>query len=308
MSLNVIITGASSGIGAALARDLAAAGDKVYACARHLDALEQLASGYAGIAVRSCDVADEGQVVQFMEWVARQTRSVDALLNCAGVLSPIGQIASTDSEEWFHTLRINLFGTYVMIKHAIPLLEGSPSARIINFAGGGAFNPFPNYSAYACSKAGVVRLTECLAQELAGRRISVNAIAPGFVATPIHLATLQAGSNRAGQEQYDVTRKGLQAGLSPKAAVECVRFLLSAAATGLTGKAISANFDPWREPAFSTHISEINRSDLLTLRRVAPWSGTNVTLSQIMDKLQTLKPSTAASDETSADDREDSEL
>ena len=301
--LHVIISGASSGIGLALARDLAASGHRVYVCARRANALEELATEHASIAVRPCDVSDEGQVLQFMDWVKRQTTYADALLNCAGILAPIDEVARTDSEEWWHTLRVNLFGTYLMIKHALPLLDGSSIARIINFAGGGAFNPFPNYSAYACSKVAVVRLTECLAQELAGRGICVNALAPGFVATPIHLATLEAGPERAGQEQYDVTVKGLESGLSAQTAIECVRFLLSDSAAGLTGKTISANFDPWREPYFSSQIAEINRSDLLTLRRVAPWVRPATGPSEIIEGLERMRLSAPASGNAGADDQ-----
>ena len=301
--LHVIISGASSGIGLALARDLAACGHRLYVCARRAEALEELAAEHPSIAVRPCDVSDESQVVQFMDWVKRQTTYADALVNCAGILAPIGEIARTDSEEWWHTLRVNLFGPYLLIKHALPLLEGSSAPRIINFAGGGAFNPFPNYSAYACSKAAVVRLTECLAEELAGRGICVNALAPGFVATPIHLATLEAGPERARQEQYDVTVKGLESRLSAQTAIECVRFLLSDSAAGLTGKTLSANFDPWREPYFSSQIAEINRSDLLTLRRVAPWVRPATGPSEIIERLERLRLSAPASGNAGADDQ-----
>ena len=296
----VIITGASSGIGFALARDLAASGHRLYLCARRADILEELATEYPSIAVQPCDVTDEGQVLHFMDWVKRQTTYADALLNCAGTLAPIGEMARTDSEEWWHTLRVNLFGTYLMIKHALPLLEPSSTPRIINFAGGGAFNPFPNYSAYACSKAAVVRLTECLAQELAGRGVCVNALAPGFVATPIHLATLEAGPDRAGHEQYEVTVKGLESRLSAQAAIDCVRFLLSASSAGLTGKTISANFDPWRDPSFRSQISDINSSDLLTLRRVAPWVKPATGLSEIIERM---RPPTPASGTAGAVDQ-----
>lgn len=288
--LQVIIAGASSGIGLALARDLAASGHRLYLCARHVDPLEKLAREHPSVFMQPCDVSDEGQVRRFMDWVKEQTTHADALLNCAGGLAPIGEMASTDSEEWWQTMRVNLFGTYLMIKHALPLLERSSMPRIVNFAGGGALNPFPNYSAYACSKAAVVRLTECLAQELTGRGISVNALAPGFVATPIHRATIEAGPERAGQEQYEVTLKGLDSGLSAQTAIECIRFLLSREAAGLTGKTISANFDPWREPYFSSQIPEINRSDLLTLRRVAPWVQP-ATGSEIIEKLARMRQS-----------------
>jgi NAD(P)-dependent dehydrogenase (short-subunit alcohol dehydrogenase family) len=214
-----------------------------------------------------CDVTDEAQVEQFVAWMKGHAGYLDALINCAGILSAIGPVETTRSKDWFEVIRVNLFGTYLMIKHALPLLEGSAAPRIVNFSGGGAFNPFPNYTAYACAKAGVVRLTESLAVELAARGIRVNAIAPGFVPTPIHEATLDAGPDRAGQEQFAITLQGMQSPRAPGAVIDCVRFLLSNASDALTGKTISANFDPWNEPEFLMNIDRVVDSDLFSLRR-----------------------------------------
>src|SRR5439155_11462832 len=121
-------------------------------------------------------------------------------------------------------------GTYLVIKHCLPLLRRGRRPRIINFAGGGAFNAFPNYSAYACSKTAVIRLTECLAIELREDGITVNAIAPGIVATELHRATLEAGEERAGRLQY---RRAAtlydDGGRSIENLLQCVRTMLSPA-------------------------------------------------------------------------------
>jgi NAD(P)-dependent dehydrogenase (short-subunit alcohol dehydrogenase family) len=267
-SLNIIITGASSGIGAALALALASDGHVVFACARRKDKLETVFHGVKGVHGWVCDVSDEKQVKDFLAKVESHTSKVDALINCAGTFGCIGPVESTESEDWLNTVKINLFGPYLMAKHSQALLAKGYSPRIINLAGGGAFSSFPNYSAYACSKAALVRFTECLAAELAPRGIAVNALAPGFVATEAHAATLRAGELKAGPLQYRRTLAVMSEGGAPMAqVVDCTRALLSVKMEGLTGKTISANFDPWCTQTFLDHLSEITRSDLYTSRR-----------------------------------------
>lgn len=269
--LQILISGASAGIGAALVGALAADGHTVFACARREAALRAATAGDTLARSRPCDVGDEAQVMDLVRWVAEHTRRLDALIHCAGVQGAIGPFEATDSTAWWDTLRVNVLGTYLMAKHALPLLEGSGRPRIITFAGGGAFGTFPRYSAYATSKAGVVRLTECLADELASRGVAVNAVAPGMVATGIHETTLRAGIEKVGARYFAQTVGVLAWGGKPMgAAVECVRFLLSDEADGLTGKTISANFDPWRRPDFRERLTDITGSELYTLRRINP--------------------------------------
>jgi NAD(P)-dependent dehydrogenase (short-subunit alcohol dehydrogenase family) len=221
-----------------------------------------LARGWA------CDVSDEAQVKYFLEQVREIAPQVDALVNCAGIFGAIGPIEATDSQEWLDTFRVNLFGTYLMIKYTLPLLEGSSSPRIVNVAGGGAFSPFPNYSAYGCSKAALVRLTECVAAELAPRGIAVNALAPGIIATEAHQATLRAGAERAGAVHYRRTLAVMNEGGAPMAnVIDCLKALLSPQMQGLTAKTLSANFDPWCTRVFQERIRDITRSDLYTSRR-----------------------------------------
>jgi NAD(P)-dependent dehydrogenase (short-subunit alcohol dehydrogenase family) len=267
--LRVLITGASSGIGAALVESLAKDGHRLFVCARRKELLDQVTRGGSLAIGHACDVSQEAEVQRLIESIAAETPYLDAVLNCAGSVGAIGPMASTDSRTWFEAISVNLFGPYLVNKHALRLLAGSPRPRIINFAGGGAFSPFKNYSAYATSKAAIVRLTECLAAELAEDGIAVNAVAPGFVATGWHDATLAAGADQAGGLHYNRTKAILEGqGVPISVPVDCVRFLLSDDALGLTGKTISANFDPWRTEAFRLRIQDIARSDLYTMRRV----------------------------------------
>ena len=267
----VLIAGASAGIGAALVETLAADGHTLFACSRRGDALKAATRGDALARSRVCDVGDESQVVELFRWIRGQAGALDALIICAGGFGAIGLVQETDSEAWWATLRSNVLGTYLMAKHGLPLLERGRRPRILTFSGGGAFGTFPRYSAYATSKAAVVRLTECLADELGARGIAVNAIAPGMVLTEIHQATLKAGPERAGAEQYERTKAAMaQGGVSMAVPVACVRFLLSREADGLTGKTIAANFDPWRAPEFRAHLAEITKSEVYTMRRINP--------------------------------------
>jgi NAD(P)-dependent dehydrogenase (short-subunit alcohol dehydrogenase family) len=267
----VLIAGASSGIGAALVTALAADGHTVFACARRADALRAVTAGDRLARSRRCDVGDERMVRGLYRWLAHHTDGLDALIVAAGAFGPIGALVDTPSAGWWRTVRDNVFGVYLMVKHGMPLLARGRHPRIVTFSGGGAFGTFPRYSAYATSKAAVVRLTECLADELAAHGIAVNAVAPGMVATAIHHATLEAGPETAGPEHFERTRAVLAEGGVPMSVpVDCVRFLLSDAADGLTGKTLSATFDPWRDERFRAHLGEITRSDLYTLRRMNP--------------------------------------
>jgi 3-oxoacyl-[acyl-carrier protein] reductase len=266
-----VIAGASSGIGAALTRALAADGFALYVCARRMGRLNEVTQNNSIAFGYLCDVSREEQVEEFVACVRARTSCVDALINCAGIAGAVGPLLKTDSREWQRALEVNLYGTYLMIKQVAPLMKRERKPRIVNFSGGGAFSSFPNYSAYAVSKAAVVRLTETLAMELASEGIRVNAVAPGFVATEIHQATLRAGRSLSGDEYFERTKRLVDegaGGVPIDIPVQCVRFLLSEQADGLTGKTISASFDPWNTPEFVEMIPQINLSDLYTQRRI----------------------------------------
>ena len=267
--LRIVISGASSGIGARLAQALAADGHNVFICARRADRLASVAHDFPAIKTFVCDVSHDRQVNNFITALSANTEAVDVLINCAGGFGEIGPITVADSSRWWQTIEVNLKGTYLVIQGMLPLLMKGKQPRVINFAGGGAFSPFPNFSAYACAKTAIVRLTECLAAELAASNIRVNALAPGFVPTEMHEATLQAGEERAGRMQFQRTRAIMSQGApGMENVVNCVRMLISPLLDDLTGKTISSNFDPWQAPTFKICLPDIVRSDLYTLRRV----------------------------------------
>ena len=268
---NIVVSGASSGIGAAIALDLCRNGHKVIVCARRLQRLKELFSAEHKALIVQCDVSDIDSVRGLADFSREHFDSVDVLINCAGIIGAVGPFYTTCPNAWMEAFRVNVFGTYAVSHAMVPMLRNSEHhPRIINFSGGGAFNPFPNMSAYAASKAAIIRLTENQAVELADIGICVNAVAPGFVNTDIHDQVLIAGVDNIGRGYYDeiIRKKADGSAVDISIPVACVNFLLSDAAIGLTGKTLSASFDPWAEPMFSSLIQEINKSDVYTMRRI----------------------------------------
>jgi len=157
--------------------------------------------------------------------------TVDALIHCAGIRGPFGPFLDNDPEAWGKTIETNLLGTLRILRASLPLLQRSEDGRILLFSGGGAFAPEPGFSAYACTKAATIALMETIAVELAGSSVTVNAVAPGFVATGIHQGTPHDGKSDGGE--------------ALGRAVACVRHLLSPATRGLNGRTVSAVYDDW---------------------------------------------------------------
>jgi 3-oxoacyl-[acyl-carrier protein] reductase len=156
-----------------------------------------------------------------------------------------------------------------MCRAVIPHFRRQGYGKIINLSGGGATAPLPRISAYACSKAAVVRLTETLAEELRDARVDVNAIAPGPLNTRLLDEVLRAGPDRVGRDFYDRSVKQRDGGGVPleKGAALAV-FLASAAGDGITGRLLSAVWDDWAR--LPRRREALAASDVYTLRRIVP--------------------------------------
>jgi NAD(P)-dependent dehydrogenase (short-subunit alcohol dehydrogenase family) len=255
---SVLVTGGSMGIGLAAAHELARRGHRLILVARGADALERACASLpgAGHAWRALDVSDE------RAWASVVLDELHGLVCAAAVIDPVGAIGEYDLGAFRRTLEINVCGTLFAVHHCLPALRADGGA-IVTFSGGGGTAPLPRYDAYATSKAAVVRLTENLAAELAP--IKINSVAPGFVATRMHESTLAAGPQLAGRDYYERTLRDLEAGGVPATeAAELVCALL--AGVPFTGKLISAQWDPWRDPEFHKRLAA--ESSLATVRRI----------------------------------------
>ncbi len=268
LNKNVVITGASGGIGRIIAEKLAHKGAKLILVARRADVLSEVSDSLPGGPHARCaiDSSREELWPAVVDALGSGT-PVDGLVTAAGVLGPIGPVGSWDISEFRRTVEVNLLGTIVPI---VSLLDRLVKAHgsIVTFSGGGATTPLRRFDAYAASKAAVVRLTENMAADLLESGVRINAIAPGFVVTDIHQATLAAGPERVGTEYFERTAGAVATGDgdSPDDAAELTAFLISDAAHGITGRLISARWDPWRDADFQSQLRV--DSDLGTLRRI----------------------------------------
>jgi NAD(P)-dependent dehydrogenase (short-subunit alcohol dehydrogenase family) len=201
--------------------------------------------------------------------VLSELGSVEILVNNAGVYGPKGESDTVPFADWARAIEINLYGTFLPCQSAIRHMKKIGRGKIINLSGGGATSPLPKFSAYAASKAAVVRLTETLAEELRGFLIDVNAIAPGALNTRLLDEVLSAGPDAVGQKFYEKALQQRDLGGVPleKGARLCV-YLASPKSDGITGKLISAQWDPWEN--LDAFRAQLNQSDVYTLRRIVP--------------------------------------
>jgi NAD(P)-dependent dehydrogenase (short-subunit alcohol dehydrogenase family) len=269
----VLVTGGSRGIGRACAEAALEAGARVVIVGRDAGRLQgteaELRERHGDrVWSRAADVADADGVDVLVAWAVEHLGGIDGLVHAAGVMGPVGPSSEQSPEEWWGAVRVNLLGTFLVVRAVGRVM--SAGGRMAVLSGGGATSPFPNFSAYAAGKAAVVRLVETLAHEWAGR-IEVNALAPGFVATDIHQATLEAGES-AGVEYLERTRRELESGGVPaELAGRAAVFLLSDRAAGITGRLLAAPWDEWWR--WPERRSEIAAGDLYTLRRIVPGGG-----------------------------------
>jgi NAD(P)-dependent dehydrogenase (short-subunit alcohol dehydrogenase family) len=267
-----LVTGGSQGIGKAIVSRLLREGARVVFCARNVDDLRATAGELAELGpdllAVPADVAQPAQVHQLVAATLERFGRIDILVNNAGICGPIGPAWEVDPAQWQEAVTVNLVGPFLLCRAVVPIMIRAGAGKIINVSGGGAANPFPRYSAYAASKAALVRFTETLAVELAEHNVQVNAVAPGMVATRLHQHTLAAG-DRAGAAYLQKTREELaRGGVAASIPAALVAFLVSEKADGITGKLIHAVWDGWAE--FADHVEEIVKTDVYTLRRIVP--------------------------------------
>jgi NAD(P)-dependent dehydrogenase (short-subunit alcohol dehydrogenase family) len=179
-----LVTGGSTGIGAAVARELAERGAAVVITGRHDATLRDAAAQHPGITYVVGDVAKEADAAHTLDEVRRRHGRLDILVNNAGV-APVAPLADATPAHVRAVLDVNVNGLIEITRLALPLLKASKGV-VINVASVLADQPFANMSVYSASKAAVVALTRSWAQELAADGVRVNVVSPGPIETPIY--------------------------------------------------------------------------------------------------------------------------
>ncbi len=269
-----IITGANQGLGLEIAKKFILSGAELMICARDKKKLENaknqlisLASTKQKIISRVADISVKEDVKLVISDTINQLGGCHVLVNNAGIYGPKNNIELTKWEDWIKTIEINLYGSILMCRELIKNFKKQGYGKIIQLSGGGATNPLPNLSAYAVSKAAIVRFIETIAEELRGTGIDVNSIAPGALNTRMLDEILEAGPSKVGQSFYERSLKQKKdGGVSLEKGAELAVFLASEKSDGITAKLISAIWDNWEQ--WPSHIKELNNTDAYTLRRI----------------------------------------
>ena len=195
----VVITGASRGIGAAVARAFAKSGAKLVLAARTSTEIEAIATelrdaGSEAIAV-TCDVSNFADVEAMVEKTIGFAGRVDVLVNNAGVIEPISRLSESDPEQWARAADINYKGVYFGMRATIPVMERQGSGVIVNISSGAATSALEGWSHYCSSKAAALSLTKCANAEVSSKGIRVVGLSPGTVATDMQVAIKSSGLN-----------------------------------------------------------------------------------------------------------------
>lgn len=242
----VVITGAGTGIGRAMALECASAGAKVVCTGRRLKPIEETvktieANGGEAMAV-TVDVTEKAQVEDMVRKTIERFGRIDILINNAGLFSSIGSVWEANPESWLSDLKVNLFGPMLCSQMVIPHMIRQDGGLIINMSSGAAFEPFPGGSSYAASKAGLLRLTDTLARELVLTQspVTVCAIDPGFNATGM---TEQLCETSLGKKWFPHVGKLIQSNGGAKAedTAKKIRRLIDVIHPGLSGRHLSAS-------------------------------------------------------------------
>lgn len=264
---SVLIAGAGRGIGKRLAMGFAEAGARVGLLARsqaELD-LAKLEIEQAGGTARRirADVRDLEQMTAAVDRMRVVFGGIDVLVVAAGVQGPIGPFVSTKPKAWNETIEINLIGAANACRAALPPMIEKRSGKIILLGGGGSADSRPNFTAYAAAKTAVVRLVECLAEEVRDHNVQVNCMAPGASYSHMTDEILHAGEQKAGLKEIEFAeRVRITGGVAPEKQVQLALFLASESSNHISGKLIHVN-DDWKR-----FEAQNMKPELYTLRRV----------------------------------------
>ena len=233
-----IVTGASQGIGRSIALVLAKAGAKVACVARTAAKLEETASAIraaGGTAeVFACDVTSSESVQQVVDQVVERWQRLDIVVNNAGITRDT-LVPRMGDDDWDDVIATNLRGTFLFTRAATRPMMSARHGRIINISSVSGLTGNPGQANYSASKAGVIGMTRTVAKELAGRKITVNAVAPGFIETEMTAAM--------GQVVLDEVKKRIPAKRmgTPEDIAYAVLFLASGAASYITGQVLTVD-------------------------------------------------------------------
>jgi NAD(P)-dependent dehydrogenase (short-subunit alcohol dehydrogenase family) len=267
-----VITGASRGLGAAIAKRLWDQQWNLVLIAKNYEALKNFAQHLAhsnsqSIKLMASDLSSAEQVKSLVVELQKLDR-VDVLVNNAAIHGSIGPLVSVSMQNWADVIQVNLLSPVAICQGLLPQLMKAPmGGSIINISGGGATGPRPNFSAYATAKAGLVRFSETLAQEVKDTSLSINCISPGPMNTDLLKEVIATGEGIVGNKEIDMAMNVVNnQNNSIEATLDLINYLIGKDGKGISGKLISSLWDRWEK--WGEQKEELMKSDAYTLRRI----------------------------------------
>ncbi len=236
-----LVTGASRGIGRAVAETLAEQGAEVVLVSRKLQNLEAVADGIrekgGKAACVACNMGSLADIDLLYEKIGRDYGRLDILVNNAATNPYFGEMATIDQGAWEKTLDVNLKGPFFMIQKAIPLMQAAGKGAVVNVSSVNGIRPAPFQGVYSITKGALITMTQAFAKELAPHHIRVNALLPGFTDTKFSSVLMQ------NKEIYDmvVAQIPQRRHAEPKEMVGAVLYLVSDAASYTTGACLTCD-------------------------------------------------------------------
>ena len=231
-----IITGASRGIGLAVAQKLAQYGAQCILVSRKAENLEAAAAGIRDLGYKAeamaCHTGQPEQIKALYDEIVKKYGSLDILINNAATNPHFGEMITADEKLWDKTLDVNIKGPFFMIKHAVPLMKNG--GAIVNVASVNAIKPGMYQGIYSASKAALLNMTQTLARELAPKKIRVNALLPGLTDTKFASAIISSDKIR----NYALSQIPMNRYAQPEEIAGAVLYLVSDAASFTTGTSI----------------------------------------------------------------------
>jgi len=239
----VIVTGGSSGLGAALTREFLERGDQVLVA--DLVAPDELPDGATYLRL---DVTSDDDWAGALAWVEQHWGGLDVLVNNAGIAGPTGKVEDIKPEDWDRCIAIDLSGMFYCSRKAMPLIKAAGGGSIINLSSAAGLHGFPQRSPYCAAKWGVVGFTKSLSVEAGPDKVRVNCICPGIVEGERIERVIAAKAQAHGVSQEEFRRRflettSLHSTVSAQDIANMVLFLASDAGARITGQPISVDAD-----------------------------------------------------------------
>jgi NAD(P)-dependent dehydrogenase (short-subunit alcohol dehydrogenase family) len=242
MSRSVLISGAASGIGRAIAEAFIADGASVTICDLSAEAIADFSAANPAATAVQADVSSADDVARIFENID----SLDVLVNNAGISGPSAGVEDVATDAWDDCIAVNLSGAFYMTHHAVPLLKQSKAGNIINMSSSAGLFGTPMRSPYAASKWGLIGLTKTWAMELGPHNIRVNAVCPGCVSGPRIDGVIDRDAKERGVSPDTIRdvyqrQSSMRTFVSPDEIADTVMFLTSDKAGKVSGQAMSVD-------------------------------------------------------------------